>query len=160
MDYDSKFGVFRNRHLTQNEKSYFYINTFIFIANIILSIYFKNTLIAVCATVALLFSIYVYNADYHKNTIWILDQITILAILMPGLIRWLGNEMYEFPIAGLFFMSAFLIYIYSLFTKEFVHSESGETRIQWHVYLHIMVTIGHFMLNSEKKILAKLMLFI
>ena len=159
-DYDSKFGVFKNRYLTNTEKYYFYINTAIFILNIIFGVIYKNHILIITASIALLLSIYVYNANYHHETIWVLDQITVLAVLVPGVIMWLLEEYDRFPIAGMFFGLAVILYAYSVLSKDLVHSTSGETRIKWHVYLHILVTIGHILLNNEKKALAYLMLFI
>lgn len=159
-DYDSKLGIFKNRYLSNTEKYYFYINTVIFLLNIVLGVIYKNHILIVTASIALLLSIYVYNANYHHETIWILDQITVLAVLVPGVIMWLLKEYHKFPIAGSFFGLAVVLYLYSIFTKDFVHSASGETRIKWHVFLHILVTIGHFLLNNEKKALAYLMVLI
>lgn len=143
-----------DEHLTKNERFYFYINCAIFIFNILFGLRFKSKTIVIAASIALILSIYVYNADYKENTVWLLDQITILAILTPGLYTWLNINKKKYPLAGILFFSATALYIYSIFSRSLIHSQSGETRIRWHVILHVFTTLGHIMLHSEPKIYA------
>lgn len=140
-------------HLNKNERLFFYLNCSIFIFNIIINIRLKNTPIVIAATVALILSIYVYNADYKKNIVWLLDQITLLAILIPGIYSWLHIDIYKYPLAGLLLCTALVLYVYSIFSKALVHDESGEIRSGWHVVLHLITTLGHIMLHYETHII-------
>lgn len=148
------------KHFTENERFYFYINCIIYSFNIIFGLRVKSNVLVIASTVALILSIYVYNADYKRDAVWILDQLTILAILVPGVYAWWTVDKKKYPFAGILMFSAMALYIYSIFSRTLVHDVSGDVRIRWHVILHIFTTLGHVLLHSEPKLLTSSILFI
>jgi Ca2+/Na+ antiporter len=128
------------------QKDFFMANVIIFIANIIIGALMGNIFIVVISIIGLCIAFYVFEKDYTAQRVWIMDQILLLSILVPGWYMWLSNRPSTHPISGLFFMSATLIYLYGLKTKKFNHHQDNLIRERWHVYTHLLTSIGHHIL--------------
>lgn len=127
---------------------YYHINLCLFLINICIGVYIQNSIIFVTSLIALVSSVYVYNQDYKKGKIWLLDQIALLAILIPAIVLWVQHGSRRNILAGLFFMAALSIYVMGLFRKLYTHSSKPVVREFWHLLVHIL-SFGGALFETE-----------
>lgn len=125
-----------------DEKGLFYyrLNLILFFINIGIGVHLKNYLIVITSLIAVILSIYVFNNDWNRT--WILDQIAILAILIPAMILWIQLNPAKHPFAGIFFGAAAFIYGIGLVKKLYTHSQKPAVREFWHLFVHILSFVG------------------
>jgi len=100
--------------LSNLEFDYFISNMAIFIVNIVLGLYVGNYIIAITSSVALFISVIVYGEDYNQTHIWLLNQVAVLSVIIPGILLWIFEEPIHRPLAGIFFISGAMLYIVGL----------------------------------------------
>jgi len=127
---------------------YYHINLGLFLINICIGIYVKNSIIVITSVIALLSSVYVFNQDYNQGRVWLLDQIALLAILIPAIALWVQHGSTRHMLAGLFFVSALTIYVLGLFRKLYTHSSKPIVREFWHLLVHIL-SFGGVLFETE-----------
>ena len=127
---------------------YYHINLCLFVINIGIGIAVKNSIIVVTSVIALVSSMYVYNQDYQKGRVWLLDQIALLAILIPAIALWLQPGSTRNLLAVLFFVTALSIYVLGLFRKLYTNSSKPVVREFWHLLVHIL-SFGGALFETE-----------
>jgi hypothetical protein len=127
---------------------YYHINLCLFLVNIGIGIAMKSSIIVITSVIALVSSVYVYNQDYSKEQIWLLDQIALLAILIPAITLWFQHGSAKNIFAGLFFIAALSIYVLGLFRKLYTHSSKPVVREFWHLLVHIL-SFGGALFETE-----------
>jgi hypothetical protein len=80
--------------------------------------------------------------------VWLLDQIALLAILIPAIALWIQHGSTKHIFAGLFFMAALSIYVLGLFRKLYTHSSKPVVREFWHLLVHIL-SFGGALFETE-----------
>jgi hypothetical protein len=125
-----------------DEKGLFYyrLNLVLFLINIGIGVHLKNYLIVITSLIAVGLSVYVFNNDWNKT--WLLDQIAILAILIPAMVLWIQLNPTKHPFAGIFFGAAAFIYGIGLVKKLYTHSNKPAVREFWHLFVHILSFVG------------------
>lgn len=141
---------------SNREFDYFITNIMIFILNICLGLYVKNYIIAFTSSIALMISIIVYGEDYEQIHIWILNQIAVLSVIIPGILLWIFEEPVYRPLAGLFFITGSILYMIGLYDRIYGNSPDRSEREKWHLYIHLFSTAGHQMIMFETLLLLYL----
>lgn len=144
------------RKIKTMEFDYFMMNILIFVINICIGIYMKNYVIAGTSSIALLISVIVFGEDYNQTHIWLLNQIAVLSIIVPGFCLWIFEKPEHKPLAGLFFIVGGLLYITGLYHRIYGNSPNNGEREKWHLYLHLFTTAGHQMIMFESLMLTYL----
>lgn len=142
--------------LSNLEFDFFITNIAIFIINIALGLYVGNYVIAITSSIALFISVIVYGEDYTQTHIWLLNQIAILSVIIPGICLWLFEEPIHRPLAGIFFIAGAMLYIVGLCHKIYGNSPQRSEREKWHLYIHLFTTAGHQMIMFETLLLLYL----
>ena len=121
---------------------YYRLNLVLFFINICIGVHLQNPLIVTTSLIAFALSVYVYHTDWSQGKTWLLDQIAILAILVPATVLWLQLNPAKHPFAGIFFGSAAIIYGLGLIKKLYTHSQKPVVREFWHLFVHILSFVG------------------
>jgi hypothetical protein len=133
---------------------YFYLNHLVFLANILFGYYHRRPALVVASVICLAIMVYIKELDYNKHYVYLLDQIAMLGVLMPGIYMWLTSEPHKRALSGVLFLTAATLYIAGLFFKRYGHSPDETDRQYWHFFMHLLSTGGHFALVFEPAVVA------
>jgi hypothetical protein len=135
---------------------YFYLNVLVFIANILAGCYYGNATVVLTSAICLAIIVYIKELDYEHAYVFLLDQIAMLGILLPGIFLWLHSEPHKRPLAGALFLTGLTIYLLGIAAKQFSHSPKREDREYWHFVMHLFSSGGHLAILLEPALLALL----
>lgn len=135
---------------------YFYLNVLVFLANILVGYYHRTPIVVISSVVCLAIIFYLRERDGEEKggTGFLLDQVALLGVLIPGLIVWLRRGPQNHPIAGTLFVVGLILYGSGLLYKTYGHSEEVQSREYWRFVMHLFSTSGHLALLFEPALLA------
>jgi hypothetical protein len=133
---------------------YFYLNALVFLANILFGYYHRRPVLVVASVICLAIMLYIKELDYNEHYVYLLDQIAMLGVLVPGLYLWITSEPHKRLVSGVLFLTAATFYLAGLFFQNYGHSPDESVREFWHFFMHILSTGGHFALVFEPAVLA------
>jgi hypothetical protein len=132
---------------------YYYLNVLVFLANILLGYYHRRPVLVVASVVCLAVLIYIQGEDPLHPHVFLLNQVAMLGVLIPGILLWIQSKPSEHIFAGLFFLVAALLYACGFLMKIFGHSPEQTTREYWALVMHLFTTGGHLALLFEPAVL-------
>jgi hypothetical protein len=137
---------------------FYYLNVLVFLANILFGYYHRTPVVVVSSVVCLAIIFYLRERDGEEKegTGFVMDQIALLGVLVPGLVVWLRTGPQNHPIAGTLFVLGLALYVSGLLYKTYGHSEETQTREYWRFIMHLFSTSGHLALLFEPALLALL----
>jgi hypothetical protein len=141
---------------TDHEIDYFFLNVLVFLANILAGCYYGNVVVVLTSAICLAIMVYIKELDYQHAYVFLLDQIAMLGILLPGIFLWLHSEPHKRPLAGILFLTGLAIYLLGIAAKQFSHSPKREDREFWHFVMHLFSSGGHLAILLEPALMALL----
>lgn len=136
---------------------YFYLNVLVFLANITIGYFLQRPVLVMTSVICLAIMIYIKELDYTQQYVYLLDQVAMLGILLPGLYAWLTSGPHKRLLAGGLFLTAAAIYMAGLTLMNYTHSPNQEDREFWHFVMHMFSTGGHIGLVLEPALLFMVM---
>lgn len=128
---------------------YFNLNILVFLANILLGCFLMKPVLVVSSVICLAIILLVKEMDYNERHVYLLNQIAMLGVLLPGLYVWLQSNPREKVLAGALFLTAAALYATGLAFSTFGHSPDRDVREFWRFVMHMFSTGGHVALLME-----------
>ena len=100
---------------------YFFLNVLVFLINIVLGYFIRRPVLVVSSVVSLAILIYIKELDYGLHSVYLLDQIAMLGVLVPGLFAWVEAGPHKRLLAGALFLTAASIYLSGIVFSKFGH---------------------------------------
>lgn len=137
---------------------FYYLNVLVFLANILFGYYHRAPIVVISSVICLAIIFYLRERDGEEKegTGFLLDQIALLGVLVPGILVWLRTGPQNHPVAGTLFVLGLTLYVSGLLYKTFGHSEETQAREYWRLIMHLFSTSGHIALLFEPALLALL----
>ena len=132
---------------------YFYLNILVFLGNILVGCILGKTMVVVTSVVSLAIILYIRGLDYRQRYVYLLDQVAMLGILLPGLYAWIQSGPHKRLLAGGLFLTALGLYLAGLSMTAYSHSPNREDREFWHFVMHLFSSGGHLALLLEPVLL-------
>lgn len=126
--------------------NFFFLNQLVYVASMLLAYYAHRPILLIASAIGLLVSLYIFEQDYGHPDVWTLDQIAILAVLLPGFIGWLGEQPAKHMMAGMFFTVGIMFYITGFIMRQYGHHPDRKVRERWHLIMHTLSFLGHTVL--------------
>ncbi len=139
--------------LLKDGLDYFYLNVLVFLGNILIGCLLQRPVLVISSVICLAIIFYIREKDTKNHTIYLLDQITMLGVLLPGLYAWIESGPHKRLVAGSFFLTAAGLYTAGLAMTTFGHSVNKEDREFWRFVMHMFSTGGHMSLLLEPIVL-------
>jgi hypothetical protein len=136
---------------------YFFLNVLVFLMNIGIGYFLHLPVLVFTSILCLGIIIYIKELDYGKHYVYLLDQVAMLGILLPGLYAWIESGPHKRLVAGALFLTAAAIYATGFALRKFSHSPSRDDREFWHLVMHLFSTGGHIGLVLEPILLYLVM---
>ncbi len=136
---------------------YFFLNVLVFLANILIGYFIRRPVLVASSAICLGIMIYIKGLDYGQRPVYLLDQIAMLGVLVPGLYAWIEAGPHKRLLAGTFFLIASAIYLSGFLLSKFGHSQDRSMREFWHFVIHMFSTGGHLAILLEPALLALLL---
>lgn len=132
---------------------YFFLNVLVFLSNILIGYFLRKPALVIASIICLAIIIYIKELDYTQKYVYLLDQISMLGILLPGLYEWIESGPHKRLLGGGLFLTAAAIYMTGLALMIYTHSPKREDREFWHFVMHMFSTGGHIGLVMEPVLL-------
>lgn len=132
---------------------YFYLNVIVFLVNIVVGCFLEKHVLVITSVIRLAIVLYIKEEDYNKHSVYLLDQIAMLGVLLPGLYAWIESGPHKRIITGAFFLTAAVLYLLGITMSTYGHSPNKKDRDFWHFVMHMFSTGGHAGLLLEPIVL-------
>jgi hypothetical protein len=136
---------------------YYFLNVLVFLMNIGIGYFLHLPVLVFTSILCLAIIIYIKELDYTQHSVYLLDQVAMLGILLPGLYAWIESGPHKRLVAGALFLTAAAIYATGVALTKFSHSPKREDREFWHFVMHLFSTGGHIGLVLEPMLLYLVM---
>lgn len=135
---------------------FYYLNILVFLVNILFGYYHRTPIIVISSVVCLAILFYLRERDGEERgqSGFVLDQIALLGVLVPGLVVWFRTGPQNHPLAGTLFAVGLALYVSGILYKTLGHSHETQTREYWRLVMHLFSTSGHVALLFEPALLA------
>jgi len=124
-------------------QNFFFLNQVVYIASMLIAYYARRSVLLIASAIGLLVSLYIFEEDYGHPDVWTLDQIAILAVLLPDFVGWLGEKPGQHLISGMFFTIGLMFYVTGFILRQYGHHSDKKVRERWHLIMHMMSFLGH-----------------
>ncbi len=135
---------------------YFYLNILVFLANILFGYYQRMPIIVISSVVCLAIILYLQERNDGRLSTFLLDQVALLGVLVPGLAIWLRSGPQKYPVAGALFLTGMALYSAGIWYKTYGHAHDLQEREYWRLIMHLFSTSGHLALLFEPALLLML----
>lgn len=136
---------------------YYYLNVLVFLGNILLGYLHRQPVLVVSSVICLGILVYIKELDYKEHYVYLLDQVAMLGVLLPGIYLWLTSHPHQRALSGVLFLTAAALYLSGIAFTSYGHSPDQPVREFWHLLMHLLSTGGHLALAFEPALLALVM---
>ena len=135
--------------MNKNIKIYNVYSSFLFFTNYALAYYYDYYIYSLFFLMLLITSV-IYHSSPPNYTIYILDKLAILSIVLYGMLLCYMkinlDNIYLFLIILFAFILTFYLYYYGKIKNKYCFSKNKNSAIKYHSLLHIISSVAHNMI--------------